>query len=259
MTETLLACISILLEFTLLVRGLRVGLVRRYIYFYYAIIFQVIANVVGTVVFTQSGILSPRYASFYWPLEYGDELVLLALLSRQILGILMLDSAGVLPKLRFLQKVVWTAVGVFTILFGWAVFKASPSQNLALHRDFDLTEALVLLAIAWAILHFDVPLGRHVRGMIVGYGMMVAADLLSFAVYAYSLPFLHRFRDLPSLAGFFGELIWLAAFWNDGPHSHPQTIKQSVRSSVARGSTSLRRAAITVQSCLRVTVFRAAG
>jgi hypothetical protein len=249
MLDTALSWVGIWLRPALLARGFRAGLLRRYPYFYACVASLAMADAV-IAAYYQNGGLSARYVAVYWPIEYANALLVLACLSRQISRILAVTSPGVRPLVKLLERAAWLVVGTFTVIFGWAIFKASPSQDLALHRDFDLAEAIVLMAIMWTIFCFDIPLGRHVHGMILGYGTMVAGELSSFAIYVYSRPFLHQFRSLPSIFAFIGDAIWLAALWKDDRLLHPQTIRESVRSGVARGTTRLRRVAIAVRSYL---------
>jgi hypothetical protein len=73
------------------------------------------------------------------------------------------------------------------------------------------------------IFYFGVPLGRNVKGILVGYGIYVGASLVTLAVEShFPAHFLGIWNQMQPLAYNFTLLVYLISLWHYSPAPSPQ-------------------------------------
>jgi hypothetical protein len=85
-------------------------------------------------------------------------------------------------------------------------------------------QATLLVCILAVIRHYEIPIGRNMKGMILGYGLYVGTSRVSFAVRAYAGMWLTSFWIFARPISFVISLfIWLIALWSYAPNPAPRS------------------------------------
>lgn len=136
-----------------------------------------LAGCVGLWIF----IVVPVYfRGAYWDIELATALTGCGVLI-EILHQAFLRNGPASLFGRTARGLVYITVGLFGILFALSVARnASLAHLFLLERDFRLVQTAVPLSVVAAI--FYLPLGRNLNGMLVGYGIFIARDLVTLAL-----------------------------------------------------------------------------
>ncbi len=216
---------GILLEAMLLFRGLAGRFVHHYPNFYIY---------VASLFFTDgllylAYVLRPAwYVKWVW---YPGFLVLFL-----GCGIVLEIFRHVLSRYAGVEK--FARVGGFFMLGAVLVFAVaypifSPSESAAhnlyvrLQRDFLTVQAILLVGLLQLISYYGIPLGKNLKGMIVGYGQCIGVTLLALALQAYIGT---RFEPIWNLVQQISYLValgvWTMTLWSYCPDPLPEaTIK----------------------------------
>jgi hypothetical protein len=203
----------------LLVRAVSRRLFARYLAFYFYLSLVLSVSVLRFYLYTFEHQI---YAPFYWYSEflsiamgYG---IIWEIYERTLTG-----YPGSLQMAR------WLVGGVFVIILGKALLNGltgpawgSAKNVLELERDFKLVQAILLLLIFGVLTYYLIPIGRNLRGMIVGYGFYVGTGLISMTVasmfgdgtYAW-------WRYIPPATYLCTLLFWSASLWSYHPNPVP--------------------------------------
>jgi hypothetical protein len=129
------------------------------------------------------------------------------------------------PGAEKFARVAGTAV--FAAILGFAlVYPAVSSGNasvrpikVAVEKDFLTVQAVFFLGILGVIFYYGLPLGRNIKGIILGYGVWLGASLMTLTLRSYIGS---SFNSIWIVAQPFSYLlslfIWLTALWSYGPN-----------------------------------------
>jgi hypothetical protein len=129
------------------------------------------------------------------------------------------------PGAEKFARVAGTAV--FAAIFGFAlVYPAVSSGNasvrpikVAIEKDFLTVQAIFFLGILGVIFYYGLPLGRNIKGIILGYGVWLGAILMTLTLRSYIGS---SFNSILIVAQPFSYLlslfIWLEALWSYEPN-----------------------------------------
>jgi hypothetical protein len=179
--DRLLWLSGIVLELLLLIRGLRSSLVTKYPAFYLYILFVLFQSLAR---FWVSQTHPQRYMEFYWYTEFFGVIVGCGVLfeiyrkglapypgtariARNVLALVLVVAAGKAVAAS-LQGPLW-----------W------PARTTAeLERNLRAVQAFAVLGLVILLVAYSIPLGRNLRGIVMGYALFIATSLANLAALA---------------------------------------------------------------------------
>lgn len=209
---------GILFQILLLFRGLKCRMIRSYPYFYAYIATSFVVTMISYFALLE---YPANYAAVFWPFEFlslfiGCGLVL------EIFGH-VLDAY---PGADKVAKALCAIVFAILFLVGFFYLFASSSGSLTnseveLERNVRAAQILFFLGIVGTIFYYGIALGRNMRGMIYGYGVYLAASVVSLALRLYYHSRVDILRSFRPIAFDLSLLIWLIALWSYEPNLAP--------------------------------------
>jgi len=206
---------TISLEVFLLARSIRTKLFAKFPIFYTYVLFVLLQSVVR---FTVYHWYPQRYRDLYWFTEFVGVVV----------------GCGVLFEIyrRGLAPYPGTARlarNVLALVFAFAAGKALagalrgglwfPSRTTAeLERNLRAAQAFAILGLVILLLAYSIPLGRNLRGILVGYGLFIATNLADLAMLASPGKELQRLWSYSQQVFYLLVLcIWAVSLWTPSP------------------------------------------
>jgi hypothetical protein len=171
---------AIALEVVILLRGARTGLLKRYPLFFTYIGCVLLTEIIGLL----TNALAPKsYELVFWPADLATILASYAVMveifrwsTRHKPGIRRITQRALLTV--FSVTVAYTASNFVRGKF------SSPSRAVAaLGRDLRYVEAAVLLLMLWLLVRYRIPLGRNLRGLLIGYCFWVGMNVVNLAFW----------------------------------------------------------------------------
>jgi len=211
---------GIVSEALLLYRGVRAKLVFRYLNFYVYILSLFLAD--AFFYFVDAG---KYHISVNWNWDAGFvSLFLGAGIVLEIFRHVLAPYPGAEKVARAASYVFLGAVMVFMIVYPIVAPSAAVARALfyRLQRDFLTVQALLLIVIIRVMAYYAIPAGRNLKGMILGYGQMVAVTMCGLAVRAVrGLAFDATFNHIQQTSYLVALVIWLIALWSYLPDAVP--------------------------------------
>ncbi len=208
------------LEGVLLFRALRGRLFAAYPVFYAYFSYVLVHSFAG---FYLLRFHPGLYAHFYWysqflsvALGYG----IIWEIFRQALK----HYPGTARVARSALAIVFVLV-LFKALFGAA---SSSAWSLAtgtaeLERSLRVVQAALLVTIVGLLAYYAIPVGRNLKGMIVGYGFFIGARVISLTLRSHFGPsFEPVWQHLPALTYYTALIIWCSTLWSYQPNPQPE-------------------------------------
>lgn len=208
--EYTLPCLGVALEAFLLLHQFVKGLWRRYPFFTVFLLFILLRDV---GLFAVSWWKPEWFVQFFWRTET------VSAFSRFFINWEFIRT--VFPKHSKLHTVAWKclcAVGVFALpwiaLLTWG--QVSSAFYILRFPSFEqylsLCQAILLLAPAFVAFYYRLGIGRHMRGMGLGFGIYVSVCAANFAGFSAFPRFYSVGRFIPPVASVLMFVIWLWAF-----------------------------------------------
>lgn len=210
---------GIALESLVLFRGLQKRRSARYPFFYLYTASVLLFSV--PLYFLYFG-HSASYPAWYWTQQF----------------ITLITGYGVLLEIFHHVLSAWpgperiaraVGMGVFVVVFGFSVLyplitsKWSTAETIVeFERDLRTVQSVLLLAILGVISYYGLPIGRNMRGMIIGYGLYIGASLSALAIRSHAGPssYLAWYR-VQALSFNIAALIWVITLWSYEPNPRP--------------------------------------
>ena len=223
--------VAILLELLILFRGLQGKLLPKYPFFYAYIAGALISDSVLYFVYMTNRAVYARL--------YDISVVMVVFLGYGIILEVFKHVLSAYPGVEKLARVtglaIFAAIFCFAISYSlWAPDAATAGWKAAdvrqdlwifqatFQRDFWTVQAIFLFAIVGVVSYYKIPLGKNLKGMIVGYGLCLGVTLLTLALRSYiglsfdaAWVFLQPFSFDVSLS------IWAATLWAFHPNPAP--------------------------------------
>ncbi len=217
MLDRLLWIGGIVLELLLLARGLRTSLVKKYPVFYLYVLFVLLQSVARFWVYHW---FPSRYMESYWYTEF--------------LGVIV--GSGVLFEIyrKGLAPYPGTARlarNVLALVFAVAVGKALaaslrgplwwPARTTAeLERNLRAVQAFAVLGLVILLVAYSIPLGRNLRGIVLGYALFIATSLANLAALASPGNEFQRVWSYSQQLFYLLVLfIWTVSLWASSPQA----------------------------------------
>jgi hypothetical protein len=207
-------------------RGIWTGLWKTYPLFYAQIACSLTATLLGIWIWWRH---PAAYGWWYWDAQFATMVAACANLVEVIQhGLAKCNGAE-----RFAGAIRY-ALCAAVIGFSFAYVRHLKEWRrvlpfVSLERDFRAVQALLLVALVGGIFYFGVPLGRNVKGILVGYGIYVGASLVTLAVESrFPAPFLGVWNQMQPLAYNLTLVVYLISLWRYSPAPSPEPASRVV-------------------------------
>jgi hypothetical protein len=204
---------SIALEMVLLVRGLCTRLAYRLPVFYSYIAFVFLQEIARFVAFQWD---LPIYKSVYWATEFLG-LAIGSLVVFEVYKVSLAAYPGAARMARNALAFVFLMALAKNFLHtpaSAARWRAS-STALEMERALRAVQAAAILALVVLFLLYAIPVGRNLRGILLGYGLFVAERAICLTFVSSQT---HDFWFYAYSASYLGALsLWLGHLWSYEP------------------------------------------
>lgn len=211
--------VGLLPAFLILLQALRTRNLARYGYFHC----YVASAVFGSVILILIRIADPLlFQKCYWPIQFIT-LILGYGIILEILRHVFSPYPGVERFARLLGLATLAATCCFALVYPLIV---PPPSHVGpygeIERGVRAAQTILLICVLGVISHYEIPLGRNMRGMILGYGLYVATSLVGLALAAHAGTWLITvWRYAQPISFDISLLIWLVALWSYAPNPVP--------------------------------------
>lgn len=202
----------------ILLRGYLCEILGKYGWFYFYISSGLFFDIVLGFISAHPAL----YLKLYWPFEFvtmaiGCGLVL------EIFKHVLAPYPGADRFARIVYLITFGIIFVVGLIYPYVTTSVpTASYQIGLGRNVRLTQTVFFLVILAIIIHYAIPLGRNMSGMIYGYGLYLGTNLMTLAVRAYvGSNFNTVWRAVQPLSFMASLLIWLWAFWVYAPNPKP--------------------------------------
>jgi hypothetical protein len=210
--------VGTLLECMLLLRAMRARVLGKYFFFYAYVASALLTSLIGIAIHLS---IPATYHKWYWPLQ------LVGLVTGY--GILLEILNHVLAPYTGAEKFARvTGVGAFAAIFGFALIAPrilpqwSPGTMIEFERDLRCVQAVFICGLLAVMSYYAIPIGKNMKGMMLGYGLYILTSLVSLAVRAYAGASFNRVWYLVQPLSFDVSLaIWLWGLWSYYPNPAP--------------------------------------
>lgn len=203
--------IGILLEAIIVIRGWRAGHLRKYPIFYAYLACVLVQDLL-------------RFAAFRWyprayPHVYWDsELLSVFLGCGVIFEVYRVGLKSFPGTARMARNLLFF---VFAMVIAKALVLASDTGGwwasvtaMKLERDLRIMQAAALLALVVVSLAYAIPLGRNLKGMLMGFGVFLGTSVLQLAVMVhFGRIFSGPWPAIRSASYLAVLLLWMVALW----------------------------------------------
>ena len=208
------------LEGALIVRAMQGRFLGRYPFFY---------SYLASVLF-RSAALVPIYR--WWPQAYRSaywysQFLVLVLGCGVVWEIYRTALSRYPGAARMAQNVLpFFFVLSFSRVFvkAWNSHKWLPgATSLETERDLRIVQAALLASLITLLAYYAVPMGRNLKGMILGYGFFLGTSVIHLTVRDYlGVTFQHAWAYIQPIAYLVVLAIWLVALWFYAPAPEPE-------------------------------------
>lgn len=207
--------VGALLEAVILIRGLLGRNVLRYPLFYlYMLSCFAVEFPIAIAYFWEP----PAYPRWYWRANF------LTMLTGCGIFIEVLRYSLAHPRLKTIRRGAMAFLVASICAFGVAYIRTHAIVhmrivNQRLERDFRLGQALLLVGILAVIVYWGFPVGRNLKGMLLGYGLFVGTSLVVLAIQLYEQPAYRLGWATVQPASYLVALtIWAITLWTYNPN-----------------------------------------
>ncbi|MFY9528950.1 MAG: hypothetical protein WBC04_06545 [Candidatus Acidiferrales bacterium] len=212
---------SIALEALLLMRAAGNKLHSLYPIFYSYLAWVLAADVARFFVYSAH---RNFYQHFYWYTQFPTIIlgygVLVEIYRRTLQNY---AGAGRLARAGLLGTLGIVLFNVF--LHGVARgFQPLAITTEELERNLRTVQALLIFVLAGVLLYYSVPIGRNLKGLLLGYSLFVSASVIDMALtwHLERRIFHQLWQYLYSAAYLFALVVWCLTLWSYQPNPEPE-------------------------------------
>ncbi|MFQ5738319.1 MAG: hypothetical protein ACE5JX_04860 [Acidobacteriota bacterium] len=202
----------------LLVRAFRGKFLCKYAVFYFYLGYVLLESLSSYYIY----VFHPSsYEIFYWYTQFLS-VALGYCIIWEIYTQALADFAGAARMARLLLAAIFL-LAVFEGFMGtFSNSVWSPAEVPAvLERNLRTVQALLLAGVTVLVAYYAIPVGRNLKGMIVGYGVFISASVTSLALRSHlGKEFQIGWQYLQPIAYFLTLIVWCASLWSY--HSNPR-------------------------------------
>jgi hypothetical protein len=211
---------GIALELLILLRGFQEGLVRRYPIFYCYIFSVLLQEVIRFITLEWN---RAAYSYIYWLTEFATIVIGCGIVFETYrTGLAAYPGAARMTR--------WVLSFVFALAFAKALADASRDPGwwaeatvTEVQRALRGVEAVSIVVLVALLLFYSIPLGRNLRGILLGYGLFVGSSTIWLAfAYPHGNGFRNFWRLLYPLSYFLALCSWAGYLWSYRANPHPK-------------------------------------
>jgi hypothetical protein len=175
MLTQLIWAIGISLEVLVLLRGARERLIIKFPLFYTYLAYVLLSDLIMFFPYRTSSVI---YARIYWPAQFLGLLIGCVIIF-EIYRVGLRAFPGTARMARNLLLFVFAMVFAKALVTGlngaswW-----SAATNIELERNLRIVQSCALLALVAAFLLYAIPLGRNLKGILLGYGIFLGVSVV---------------------------------------------------------------------------------
>jgi len=169
---------GVVLEGLLLLRGLASGWFKKY-----PIFFAYLASVLAQELFLLA-IYRFRFADYarvYWFEEFVS-LVMGCGVTWEIFRATLERYPGAGKMARNVLLIALSMVVCKGLVNAWNSYTTWPTTGIELEGNLRAIQALALIVLAVLIVYYEVPMGRNIKGIVVGYGLFIATSVVTLTL-----------------------------------------------------------------------------
>lgn len=208
------------LLFALLYRAIRVSFLSKYPVFYSYLTFVVAHDVAGYCIYTFKPSL---YGKFYWSLEYVSVAIGYCVIWEIYRQVFKPYPGASRMTRNLLLAILFFVIGKVIVndIHGGVVWDPL-HQAPELERDLRIVQASLLVAIVALIAYYSIPIGKNLKGMIVGYGLFIGLMIGVLGLRSQlGLWFQPIWKHLGWASYLAAEVTWCATLWSYHPNPKP--------------------------------------
>jgi len=211
---------GMLLELVLVLRGVRERLYRKYYLFFSYVISVMLSSVVLIAVLAMtSG--HELYHQWYWPLQFVTLVTGYGILL-EILNHVLAPYPGAERFARAMGVTAFAAIFCFALIAPRIMPHWSPGTVIEFERDLRCVQAIFICGLFAVISYYAIPIGKNMKGMVLGYGLYIVTSLMSLAVRSYAgTTFDSVWNVVQPLSFDVSLVVWLVALWSYCPNPVP--------------------------------------
>lgn len=211
---------GIVLEGLLLARGSKSGNLSRFPMFFSYLTLILAQSIFLYVV---ARFYAGQYAGLYWTFELLDIFAGCAVVA-EVYRIGLAERPGVRKVARNVLLLVFClTIGRVVVTAQEGLARWTPMMTIQLQRDMRFVQIVAVATLLALILYYAIPLGRNLRGIVLGYGLF-----LGFAIL--NLTLMRRFgNQAQTLASYVQSLsyllvlcLWTTSLW----YYHPRPVAE---------------------------------
>jgi hypothetical protein len=212
--------IGICLESVIIAQGIRAKVFTKYPVFFAYLAFVLASEISRFVIYEKARAV---YQGWWWATEFIG--VLLGyLLIMQILETALTAYPGARKFARNLGLIVFAGIVLFTT--GEWLFQRQISlalTSIEVERNLRGAEAILLCALLGVVAYYGVRIGRNLTGIILGYGMYIALEVMLDASRShFGHAFQSNFSRIRTYSYLVALIVWMAALWSYSPVTQPE-------------------------------------
>jgi hypothetical protein len=182
MLTQIIWAVGVFLQFLLLLRGVQAKWQRRFPLFYSYNLFVFLEDV---SLFALYQWFPRRYAPAYWICEFVA-VVLGSLVLFEVYRVALRPYPGTARMARNLLGFVFALTSAKALVnhsYGAVWWPARDAAEL--ERNLRTVQAFAVLALVIVILVYAIPRGRHLKGILAGYGLLVANSVVQLSLLSH--------------------------------------------------------------------------
>jgi hypothetical protein len=207
----------LLLQISLAIRG---RFLSKYPVFYAYVCYLLLQGLFGLYVYT---FRSHEYKAFYWAMQFlsvaGGYCLMWEAYDQVFKG-----YVGTAKMARLLVNGVFLSVaGKFLIGLPARHLMTFPVHIIIFERDLRAVQGALLVILVALIAYYRIPLGRNLRGLIMGYGFAIATGMILLTLRSYiGQNFLFWWQHLQQTCTVVTLLIWCVTLRSYHPNPKPE-------------------------------------
>jgi hypothetical protein len=207
---------GILVEFLILLRGMKIRVVGKFPFFYAYVASVLCADLFLYVLYVLRPSVYPIWSA-------RAELVNIVFGYSIVLEIFRHVLSRYPGAERFARV---AGLVVFALILCYAVISPAGgpgsldphSRKVVIERDFLTVQAIFLFGTLGVVSYYGLEVGRNIRGMIVGYGVWLGASVITLELRSYiGTSFNTAWIFIQPFSYLFSLVVWLTAFWSYSP------------------------------------------
>ena len=171
--------LTLAVEGVLLVRAVAAGFLRKYILFYSYLSWVFALSFVRLIIYLAQ---PASYRAFYWytqPLSVLMGCALIWEIYRQALG--RYPGAGRMARNLVLCFLLMVLSKILVNAWDGSVWWRAET-TAELERNMRTVQGILLIALILVLAHYAIPLGRNLKGMILGYGLFISTSVIDLTL-----------------------------------------------------------------------------